>query len=64
MTRHRFSPRSLSVSPKPCLVTPGAILIGSLFNGLNIVGVGYEWQLVAIGLVIVTAVVIDNLSRR
>lgn len=42
----------------------GCILLGTLFNGLNILGVGYEWQLVAIGLIIVAAVAIDNLSRR
>ncbi|MDA2923990.1 ABC transporter permease [Acidobacteria bacterium AH-259-L09] len=42
----------------------GSILLGTLFNGLNIVGIGYEWQLVAIGLIIVMAVAVDNLSRR
>jgi ribose transport system permease protein len=42
----------------------GCILLGALFNGLNIIGVGYEWQLVVIGLIIVMAVGADNLSRR
>jgi ribose transport system permease protein len=42
----------------------GVILIGALFNGLNIIGVGYEWQQVVIGLIIVIAVAVDNLSRK
>jgi ribose transport system permease protein len=42
----------------------GVILIGALFNGLNIIGVGYEWQLVIIGTIIVMAVTADNLSSR
>jgi ribose/xylose/arabinose/galactoside ABC-type transport system permease subunit len=42
----------------------GVILIGALFNGLNIIGVGYEWQQVIIGLIIVIAVIADNLSRK
>jgi ribose transport system permease protein len=42
----------------------GCILIGALFNGLNIIGIGYEWQLVVIGFIIVMAVAADNLSRR
>jgi ribose transport system permease protein len=42
----------------------GVILIGALFNGLNIIGVGYEWQLVIIGAIIVAAVAVDNFSRR
>ncbi len=42
----------------------GVILLGALFNGLNIIGVGYEWQLVVIGCIIIAAVAVDNLSRR
>jgi ribose transport system permease protein len=42
----------------------GCILLGALFNGLNIIGIGYEWQLVVIGFIIVMAVGADNLSRR
>ncbi len=42
----------------------GCILLGALFNGLNIIGVGYEWQLVVIGFIIVMAVGVDNLSRK
>lgn len=42
----------------------GCVLIGTLFNGLNILGIGYEWQLVAMGLIIVAAVAADQLSSR
>jgi ribose transport system permease protein len=42
----------------------GCVLLGALFNGLNIIGIGYEWQLVVIGFIIVMAVAVDNLSRR
>jgi ribose transport system permease protein len=42
----------------------GCILLGALFNGLNIIGVGYEWQLVVIGLIIAMAVGVDNFSRK
>lgn len=42
----------------------GAILIGSLFNGLNIVGVGFDLQLVIIGAIIILAIYYDVISRR
>lgn len=42
----------------------GIILMGALFNGLNIIGVGYEWQLVVIGVIIVMAVALDNFSHK
>ncbi len=42
----------------------GIILMGALFNGLNIIGVGYEWQLVVIGFIIVMAVALDNFSHK
>ena len=37
----------------------GAILMAFLFNGLNIIGVGYEWQQVAIGIILIGAVGMD-----
>lgn len=37
----------------------GAILMAFLFNGLNIIGVGYEWQQVAIGIILISAVGMD-----
>jgi ABC-type xylose transport system permease subunit len=35
-----------------------------LFNGLNLIGVGYEWQVVVIGIILIIAVGLDMRSRR
>jgi len=37
----------------------GSLLMAFLFNGLNIAGVGYEWQQIAIGIILAGAVGID-----
>jgi ribose transport system permease protein len=42
----------------------GSIFMATLFNGLNIIGVGYEWQLVVIGIIVVAAVALDMMSRK
>ncbi|MEW6226831.1 MAG: ABC transporter permease [Bacillota bacterium] len=42
----------------------GSILVGSLYNALNIIGVGYYTQLVVIGCIIILAVYIDTLTRK
>jgi ribose transport system permease protein len=42
----------------------GSILMASLFNGLNIIGIGYEWQQITIGLIIAIAVTVDMVSKR
>lgn len=42
----------------------GAAAIGVLRNGLNLVGVTAEWQLTAIGLVIIAGVAFDSLRGR
>jgi len=42
----------------------GALLIGVISNGLNLLGVSSYWQLVVKGLVIIIAALIDNLKRR
>lgn len=42
----------------------GVVLLGALFNGLNIIGVGYEWQLCVIGVIVVAAVAFDSLTQR
>lgn len=42
----------------------GCLIIGVLNNGLGIVGVSPDWQLVIKGLVIVAAVAIDQAGRR
>lgn len=42
----------------------GAAAVGVLRNGLNLVGVSAEWQVAAIGLVIITGVAFDSLRGR
>ena len=42
----------------------GAIFMAVLFNGLNILGVGYEWQVIVIGIILIIAVAIDMRTRR
>ncbi len=42
----------------------GSILMATLFNGLNIIGVGYEWQLILIGGIVIFAVALDMVSRK
>ena len=42
----------------------GAFVMGVLRNGLNLLGVSYYWQQIAIGVVIVGAVFLDGLRRR
>jgi ribose transport system permease protein len=37
----------------------GSLLMAFLFNGLNIIGVGYEWQQIAIGIILAGAVGMD-----
>jgi ribose transport system permease protein len=41
----------------------GALAVGVLRNGLNLVGVGTEWQVAIVGLVIISAVGLDSLRR-
>jgi D-xylose transport system permease protein len=42
----------------------GGLVIGAIYNGLYLQGVQVQWQLIATGLVLVAAVLIDTLSRR
>ena len=42
----------------------GALVIGVLTNGLNLLEVSYYWQLVAKGLIIMLAVLIDTIKQR
>lgn len=42
----------------------GAFIMGVLRNGLNLVGLNYFWQQIAIGAVIIVAVYIDALRNR
>ncbi|MGC4152034.1 MAG: ribose ABC transporter permease, partial [Propionicimonas sp.] len=42
----------------------GAFVMGVLRNGLNLLGVSYYWQQIAIGVVIIAAVFLDSMRRR
>jgi ribose transport system permease protein len=42
----------------------GAVFMAVLFNGLNLIGVGYEWQVVVIGIILIIAVALDMRSRQ
>ena len=42
----------------------GALAVGVLRNGLNLIGVGTEWQVAIVGLVIITAVGVDSLRGQ
>jgi D-xylose transport system permease protein len=42
----------------------GGLVIGAIFNGLYLLGLAIEWQLIATGLVLLAAVTVDALSRR
>lgn len=42
----------------------GTLLIGFLRNGLTLCGISTNWQLVAIGLIIILAVAADQLATR
>ena len=42
----------------------GALIIATIRNGLNILGVYAFWQLVAIGSILIAAVYVDNWRRR
>jgi ribose transport system permease protein len=41
----------------------GALAVGVLRNGLNLVGVGTEWQVATVGIVIIFAVGLDSMRR-
>ena len=43
---------------------PGALVIGVLSNGLNLIGVNSFWQYVAKGVVILLAVYLDIYRKR
>ena len=42
----------------------GGLVIGTIYNGLFLLGFPVQWQLIATGLVLLAAVAIDTLSRR
>jgi len=42
----------------------GGLVIGGIYNGLNLLGIQVQWQFIVTGAVLVLAVTIDALSRR
>ncbi len=42
----------------------GGLVIGAIYNGLYLLGLAIEWQLISTGLVLLAAVTVDALSRR
>jgi D-xylose transport system permease protein len=42
----------------------GGLVIGAIYNGLYLLGLPIQWQLIATGLVLLAAVSVDSLSRR
>ncbi len=42
----------------------GVLVIGVIRNGLNLLGVSSFWQMVAIGVIIICAVLVDEMRRR
>jgi len=42
----------------------GVLVIGVIRNGLNLLGVSSFWQMVAIGVIIICAVLVDEIRRR
>jgi ribose/xylose/arabinose/galactoside ABC-type transport system permease subunit len=42
----------------------GVLIIGVIRNGLNLLGVSSFWQMVAIGIIIICAVLVDEIRRR
>ena len=42
----------------------GALLVGLIYNGLNLLGVDVNWQTFILGIVLLMSVVIDNVKNR
>jgi D-xylose transport system permease protein len=42
----------------------GGLVIGAIYNGLYLLGLPIQWQLIITGLVLLAAVSVDSLSRR
>lgn len=42
----------------------GALFMAVLFNGLNIIGVGYKWQIIVVGIILIAAVTLDMRSKK
>jgi ribose transport system permease protein len=42
----------------------GTFIIASMRNGLNLLGISPDWQLIAVGAIIVLAVLVDYVGRK
>lgn len=42
----------------------GAMVIGIISNGLNLIGVSSYWQLIVKGIIIATAVILDSQKEK
>jgi ribose transport system permease protein len=42
----------------------GTLMIACIRNGLNLMGIPADWQLIAVGVIIVLAVLSDYLGRK
>ena len=42
----------------------GGLVIGAIYNGLYLLGLEIQWQLIITGLVLLAAVSVDSLSRK
>jgi D-xylose transport system permease protein len=42
----------------------GGLVIGAIYNGLYLEGIPIQWQLIATGLVLLAAILVDTFSRR
>lgn len=49
---------------KPIHGVLGGLVIGSIYNGMYLLGLQFEWQYIVTGLVLLAAIVIDAVSRR
>ena len=49
---------------KPLHGVLGGLVIGSIYNGMYLLGLSFEWQYIVTGLVLLAAIIIDSVSRR
>ena len=62
--KNRFLRTAASAVLTVLLVLIGALIIGILDNGLNLMGVNSDWQFIIKGVVILGAVYMDFLRSR
>jgi D-xylose transport system permease protein len=42
----------------------GGLVIGGIYNGMYLLGLAVQWEFIITGIVLISAVTIDALSRR